>query len=108
MAERVDLRLLRDAVAERRIQWHRHALERLFERGISRAEVLRAISDGEIIEHYPDRQPFPSCLILRVEEQPLHVVAAAESVSRICHIVTVYRPDLAHFQADFKTRRKRS
>lgn len=106
MAKRPDPGLLHEAVANGRIQWHHHALERLFERGISRAEALDAVLHGEIIEHYRERQPFPSCLILRIEEQPLHVVAAADSASRVCHIVTVYRPDLEHFEADLKTRRK--
>lgn len=106
MAQDLDISLLREAVAEGRVQWHRHALERLFERGISRAEVLRAMEHGEIIERYRERQPLPSCLILRVEEQPLHVVAATDPVSRVCHVVTVYRPDALHFEADFKTRRR--
>jgi len=31
---------------------------------------------------------------------------AAYPASLQCHIVTVYRPDLEHFEADFKTRRR--
>jgi hypothetical protein len=84
-----------------------HALERLLEREISRDEVLRAITQGEIIERYEERQPYPSCLIVMVEDQPLHVVVAAGLDSRTCHIVTVYRPDREHFEADLETRRKR-
>jgi hypothetical protein len=106
MAARLDLRLLREAVAGGRIQWHHHALERLLERGISRVEVLRAITRGEIIERYEARQPHSSCLILRIEDEPLHVVVAADFDYRTCYIVTVYRPDLEHFEADFRTRRK--
>jgi hypothetical protein len=81
-------------------------LQRLLERGISRGEVFRAMEHGEIIESYRHSEPFPSCLLLRVEEQPLHVVAALDRELRTCHVVTVYRPDAQHFEADFKTRRK--
>lgn len=105
--ESVDQHLLRDAVASGRIQWHRHGLERAFGRGISRAEVLEAILHGEVIEEYSERRPHASCLILRIAEKPLHVVAAGDADAGICHIVTVYRPDLDHFEPDFRTRKKR-
>ena len=38
-----DIESLRGAAGKGRIQWHQHALERFLERGISRAEVIRAI-----------------------------------------------------------------
>jgi len=75
-------------------------------RGISRREVLEAIAHGEVIERYPGRQPYQSFLVLGVGEQPLHVIAAVDQSSETCHVVTVYRPDLEHFEADFKTRRR--
>jgi hypothetical protein len=95
MGKDFDIAILRAAVVEGRIQWHLHALERFLERGISRAEV-----------HTTDR-PYPSGLILYVETEPVHVVAAAESVDSVCHVITAYRPDLEHFGADYKTRRKK-
>ena len=107
MGEDFDIALLRAAVVEGRIQWHLHALERFLERGISRAEVINAILHGEVIEVYTTDRPYPSGLILRVETEPVHVVAAAESTSAVCHIITAYRPDLEHFEADYKTRRKK-
>ena len=76
------------------------------ERGISRVEIMNAIINGEIIEDYPADRPYPSYLVLGVEVEPVHVVASADPVARICHIITAYRPDLEHFEADFKTRRK--
>ncbi|MDZ4854869.1 MAG: DUF4258 domain-containing protein [Nitrospirota bacterium] len=74
-----DIEVLRSATAQGRIHWHQHALERFLERGISRAEVVTAIMNGEVIEVYPTDRPNPSCLILHVESDPLHVVAAADS-----------------------------
>ncbi|MFZ3012700.1 MAG: DUF4258 domain-containing protein, partial [Nitrospira sp.] len=66
-----------------------------------------AILHGEVIEVYTTDRPYPSGLILHVETEPLHVVAAAESVDSVCHVITAYRPDLEHFETDYKTRRKK-
>ncbi len=103
-----DLEILRGAAAQGRIHWHQHALERFLERGISRAEIVSAIMNGEVIEVYLTDRPYPSCLILYVEAKPVHVVTAAEPATRICHVITAYRPDLGNFEPDFKTRRKKS
>lgn len=100
-----DIEILRSATAQGRIHWHQHALERFLERGISRTEVVIAIMNGEVIEVYPTGRPNPSCLILHVESDPVHVVAAADPAARICHIITAYRPDLEHFEQDLRTRR---
>lgn len=107
MAEDIDIDLLRAATAEERVHWHHHALERFLERGISRAEVIGAIMNGEVIELYAANRPYPSCLILYAEAEPVHVVAAADPAARICHVITAYRPDIEHFEPDFRTRRER-
>jgi len=101
-----DIEILRVAAADGKIQWHLHALERLLERGISRAEILEAIITGEVIAVYKDNRPYPSCLILFEERDPLHVVAAADPNAGICHIITAYRPSLDYFEPGFRTRRK--
>jgi hypothetical protein len=106
MAEDFDADALRGAAREGRIQWHQHAFERLLERGITRAEAVGAIISGEVIEVYPEDRPYPSCLILHTAAEPLHVVAAADPDARVCHVITAYRPDLEHFEPDFKTRKK--
>jgi hypothetical protein len=102
-----DFEVLRSAVAQGRIQWHQHALARFLERGISLAEVAEAIMNGDAIETYPADRPYPSCLILYVGAEPVHVVAAADPVARICHVITAYRPDLEHFEPDLRTRREK-
>ncbi len=108
MGKDFGIEILREAAAQGRIHWHQHALERFLERGISRAEILSAIMKGEVIEVYPTDRPYPSCLILYVEAEPVHVVAAAEPAARIGHVITAYRPDLGNFEPDFRTRRKKS
>jgi hypothetical protein len=89
------------------MEWQRHALERMMERGISRAAVKQVLSEGDVVEDYPDDRPFPSALFLGVVEGiPLHVVAAYDSEIGYCFVITVYKPDLEHFEADYKTRRQ--
>lgn len=103
-----DIEILRRSAVEGRIQWHQHALERFLERRVSRAEVVGAIINGEVIEIYPTDRPYPSCLILHTEAEPVHVVAAADPAAQICHVITAYRPDLEHFELGFRIRRKKS
>ena len=103
VSEGFDIGALRQAAAAGRIQWHQHALERFLERGISRAEVVGAIMNGEVIEAHTTYRPYPRCLILHFDALPLHVVAACDPASGVCHVVTAYRPDTEHFEADFRT-----
>jgi len=77
--------LLKDAVRKGYIEWQRHALERMMERGISRETVKEVLMNGEIIESYPDDTPYPSALFLGwVKHQPFHVVSAMDSMTGSC------------------------
>lgn len=79
----------------------------MLERGISREAVKAVLLLEEVIEDYPEDNPFPGALFFGLpDEKPLHVVAADEAVVKRCFIITVYRPDLEHFEPDYKTRRK--
>ena len=99
--------ILRKAVEKGYIEWHRHALERMMERKISRKAVKEVLLNGEIIEDYQDNRPYPSALFLGwMGKQPLHVVTAVDSLTGWCFIVTAYTPDLEHFEPDYKTRRR--
>jgi hypothetical protein len=97
---------LKKAVNAGNVGWQRHSLERMLERGISRASVKQVLLDGKIIEDYADNKPFPSALFFgRQNEQPLHVVAAFDEANGMCYIITAYHPDKEHFKLDFSTRR---
>lgn len=77
MYRRMDREALRDAVSIGRIEWLKHSLERMMERGISRAFAQEILLSGDAIEDYPDDNPYPSALYFGwVENNPLHVVAA--------------------------------
>ncbi len=62
------------------IRWSVHASERIQQRGIFREDVINAIKTGEIIEHYPDDYPYPSCLVLGMAANGkyLHIVCGCD------------------------------
>lgn len=88
------------------IKFSRHAIERMFERAIAEKDMSDAISNGEVVEEYPDDTPYPSRLLLGwCRSRPLHVVVARDPVSLLCVVITAYYPDAAQWGEDFKTRR---
>jgi len=79
----------------------------MMERDISREMVKEVLLIGEVIEDYPDDKPYPSVLFWGwIKGEPFHVVAALDSESEYCFVITAYKPDLEHFESDYKTRRK--
>jgi hypothetical protein len=103
----MDREKLQIAIENGNIEWQRHALERMMERGISREIVKEILLTGELIEDYPNDKPYPSALFLGWSKgEPFHVVTALDSESEYCFIITAYKPDLEHFESDYKTRRQ--
>lgn len=90
-----------------KIRWSTHCLERMQERDISIDDVGSCIISGEIIEHYPNDFPHPSCLIFgyTINKQVLHTVVGSDG--DILYIITVYYPSTAKFMEDLKTRRNK-
>lgn len=85
-----------------------HAVQRMFERGISTEEIRAIIERGEAIEAYTDDQPYPSRLVLgKVGPKYLHVVVASNVEASEEIVVTVYLPDLERWNSDMRTRRKK-
>ncbi len=83
-----------------------HAVERMFERGISELDVRDVLENGEVIEAYPDNIPYPSRLLLGTcEGRPIHVLASDDLLERAVVIITVYEPDPSQWDASFKRRR---
>ena len=73
---------------------------------ISEQEVYEAVTSGEVIEDYPDDQPYPSVLIFGYTElsRPLHVVCAYDDEDDMAIMVTAYQPDPSRW-VDFRRRR---
>jgi hypothetical protein len=82
-----------------------HAVQRMFERDISVEDVKRVLSEGVVIEDYPEDTPFPSRLIFGwCERRPIHVVVAINEVGSVI-VVTVYEPDQEKWDEDLSRRR---
>ncbi len=104
-----DVQSFRRNIEKGHVRWQRHALERIFQRGIKREDVFKVLRKGEIIEEYLDDKPWPSVLFLGwVDGQPFHVVAAYSPQLQEVAIITVYEPSLNYFENDFRTRRRKN
>lgn len=89
-----------------KVTYRVHAVRRMFERGISEAQVREVLEGGEEITAYPDDRPYPSRLLLGWRgERPLHVVAAYNARDDEEIVITVYEPEAALWEDGFKRRR---
>jgi len=87
--------------------WRLHALERAAERGISLDHVMETLRQWDVLENEHDRKPFPTALIMGWNgQQPIHVVVAVDEDKEWVYIITVYEPDLDHFEPGFRLRKK--
>lgn len=102
----INIEELRTICSIENIEITLHAAKRLEQRGISIADILSCIQNGEIIEQYPTDYPFPSCLILGLStsQQRLHTVIGTNM--EIIWIITAYFPDTKKWKDDFKTRKE--
>ncbi len=109
MAELPSLRFIRDHIQTKRYRLTKHATIVRLERDITVAELEQALLHGEIIERYPDDQPYPSCLVLGwlTSGDPLHVVCSRGNIEPALRIVTLYEPEDALWESDCKTRKVR-
>lgn len=82
----------------------KHAVHRMLQREIRMLDIENVVAEGEVIEEYPDDQPFPSRLILGwTQAGPLHVVTADEHETT--YVITVYHPDPDQWDSAFRRRR---
>ncbi|MDQ6631261.1 MAG: DUF4258 domain-containing protein [Verrucomicrobiota bacterium] len=103
----LDLLKFREFVTAGKIEWRKHVLQKLAERGISQQAVREVLLKGERIRDYADDKPFPNALFLGyVSGKPFHVVAACNEAGEQVFIITAYEPSLEIFEPDYKTKRK--
>ena len=82
--------------------FRQHAIKRMFERGITETDIDSVLSNGQVIENYPDDHPLPSCLWLGYSNnQPIHIVFADHLQKNERVIITVYQPNPAQWSTDF-------
>lgn len=82
-----------------------HAVQRMFQRGISKNDIRICVEHGQIIEEYQDDTPYPSLLLLGfVQNRPIHIVLGIDSENDSCIVVTAYEPDRQLWGENFKKR----
>ena len=86
-----------------RLTFRVHALERMFERRITAEDVRTVVTNGEVIQSYPEDKPYPSRFVLGWRgTRPTHVVVAEDSEDGILIVVTAYEPDPIQWDSGFK------
>jgi hypothetical protein len=85
--------------------YRKHAIMRMFERGISEEDIRETLRSGEIIADYQDDKPYPSQLLLGwIDNKPMHVLTAKTDNDETI-IVTAYLPEHALWEDNFRRRR---
>ena len=103
-----DLSTFREAIHSGCVEWRKHTLQKLVERGIPQQSVREVLLSGERIREYPEDKPFPSALFMGyIENKPLHVVAAFDETANLAYVITAYEPSLEIFEDDYRTKRKK-
>ena len=104
----MEIQRIRRLCSDGNIKWSVHAAEKMHERGIKRADVIRCLEGGEIIEDYPDDFPHPSCLVFgrTTANDVLHTVVGISGDTLF--IITAYFPDTERFESDLRTRRQKN
>ncbi|HPG40323.1 MAG TPA: DUF4258 domain-containing protein [bacterium] len=98
---------IRNKINNDEFEFYKHATDQSVLRNIKVDEVRQAISNGEIIEDYPNDKYDPSCLILGYtnNNRALHIHCSYPSRS-IIKIVTIYEPSAQEWSDDKKKRKK--
>jgi len=83
------------AIEAGRIRITDHADEEAQDDRLKYDEILLSVIQGEIIEHYLEQRPYPSCLVYgcTFEGEPVHSVWAYNGQTGWAVLITVYRPD---------------
>ncbi|MDZ7317097.1 MAG: DUF4258 domain-containing protein [candidate division KSB1 bacterium] len=97
-----------DAIRNHRVRITDHADEEAQADGLSFEEIFISVLRGEIIEHYDNDKPYPSCLVygMNFSGDAIHSVWAFNPANQWAVLITVYRPDPDRW-IDGRVRRKK-
>jgi len=70
-------------------------------------EILQVLGSGEIIEEYPEDEPYQSCLVMGRTEtgRTLHIVCAPVMGEGRLIVITTYQPDPVRWDSEYRRRR---
>ena len=88
----LDLTTIQRVARAGRITWRYQALLRARERGVTRAQAVQVLIEGEIIEQRPRAKPYPQCLMMKVvsDNRPLYVSLGYDRRGDRIYIITVH------------------
>jgi len=96
------IKTIKAKIRRREFMFSMHAEEARMDDNLTARQVIAAILNDDILEHYPDTGRGESCLVLGfVDETPVHVVCGWRADQLV--IITVYIPGPPHF-SDPRTR----
>jgi len=88
----MNIRDIREKITAGEYEISYHAEKERYAEDISISDIESAISNGEILEDYPDAPRGPSCLILgHSQDRPIHIVCGHTPIKWV-RIITVYLP----------------
>lgn len=107
----IEIADLRSCFEQGRVRYSDHALQEMKQEEYGRIydeDIWEALVTGEIIEHYPNSYPLPSCLVYgrNAKGRPIHAVFGYNAEFERITIITVYQPDSKIWIA-YKTRRSK-
>ena len=98
---------IRRKFAQEQFEFSKHAVDQSILRQIRVQEIREAITNGQVIEDYPEDKYGPSCLIAgsTQAQSPIHVQCSYPTRSLI-KVITVYEPNPQRWNQDFTQRRR--
>ena len=98
---------IRRKFAQEQFEFSKHAVDQSILRQIRVQEIREAITNGQVIEDYPEDKYGPSCLIAcsTQAQRPIHVQCSYPTRSLI-KVITVYEPNPQRWNQDFTQRRR--
>ena len=78
----------------------------MFERDLSRDDIVAVVEQGEVIKEYPDDTPYPSRLLLGFRQNtPIHIVVGRDPENFSCYVITAYVPSTELWEPGFRERK---
>lgn len=104
--ETLSIEKIKKYVNEGNLRWTNHIAIRLLQRNISQEDIELALLNGEIIENYEDDYPYPSCLVLGINNYNKYIHIVCGSNGTELWLITAYYPNKTEWENDLKTRKE--